>query len=619
MKKLFYSISLLVIISCTTNAQEPTPKESYYWQQHVDYTMDIDMDVKTHQYKGKQTLVYTNNSPDELTKVFYHLYFNAFQHNSQMNARLESIKDPDGRMVNTFGTKKSPVFESRITKLKDDEIGYIKVNSLTQDGVKVSYETVDTVLEVTLNKPIASGESVTFEMDFNAQVPLQIRRSGRDNKEGVALSMTQWYPKMAEYDVEGWHTPPYIAREFHGVWGNFDITLHIDKKFVVGGTGDLINPQEVGHGYEDTSKALQLPSGKKLTWKFKGEKIHDFTWAADPEYTHDIHTMENGISLHFLYKNNLDAKYLENWKKLQPKTAELMTYFSEHIGQYPYKQYSVIQGGDGGMEYAQCTLITGKRTWGSLFGVTAHELAHSWFQFLLATNEAKHPWMDEGFTVYISNKAENEILEKNKENPHEGSYQGYNYIVNQGIEEPQTTHADHYHTNTAYGIASYSKGNIFLSQLEYVIGEENVAKSLKKYFTDFSFKHPTPNDFKRTAEKVSGIHLDWYLNEWTQTTHTIDYAVKEVNKTEITLERIGKMPMPIDIEVVYTDGTIETFNIPLEIMRGHKPTNATILKDWGWAHPTYTFSVSKQVKSVQIDKMGVVADVDMTNNDYPRK
>lgn len=608
------------MVSCATTAQKTTSvKKDNYWQQHVDYTMDIDMNVNDYQYKGKQTLVYTNNSPDVLDKVFYHLYFNAFQPNSQMDARLHTIQDPDGRMVKNIGTREAPKFKSRIEKLSPSEIGYIKVNSLKQNGTEVKHETVGTILEVTLNKPIQSGESVTFEMDYDAQVPVQIRRTGRNNSEGVALSMTQWYPKMAEYDFEGWHTPPYIAREFHGVWGNYDVTLHIDKKYVVGGTGKLQNPQEVGYGYEDKNKDLKLPSGDKITWKFKEENIHDFTWAADPEYNHDVYKMDNGIDLHFLYKKNMKSEFLEGWKKLQPKTADLMNYYNEHVGQYPYKQYSVIQGGDGGMEYAQCTLITGQRSWGSLFGVTAHEMAHTWFQFLLATNESKHPWMDEGFTTYISNKAENEILGENKVNPHVGSYKGYEYVVKKGIEEPLTTHADRYDINTAYGIASYSKGNIFLSQLEYVIGEENVAKTLKKYFNDFAFKHPTPNDIKRTAEKVSGIHLDWYLNEWAQTTHTIDYGVKEVNNNQITLERIGKMPMPIDVEVTYKDGTTEAFNIPLEIMRGNKPTKARILKDWGWAYPTYTFTTSKAVQSVQIDKSGLMADIDLNNNSYSEK
>lgn len=612
--KFFLSIifAFMVLVSCSetkklTYMQNDSTVIPTYWQQHVDYTMDIDMDVNNYQYKGKQKLVYTNNSPDELTKVFYHLYFNAFQPGSQMDVRSLNIADPDGRVGD------------RISKLKPNEIGYIKVNTLKQNGAAVTFETVGTILEVTLNKPIKSGESVTFNMDFDAQVPVQIRRSGRNSKEGVAFSMAQWYPKMAEYDFQGWQTPPYIAREFQGVWGDFDVTLHIDKSFVVGGTGYLQNPQEIGHGYEDKNKELNLPKGDKLTWHFKAPRVHDFVWAADPAYIHDIFKMENGIDLHFYYKKTLDEKYLKYWKDLQPKTAELMTYFSEHVGQYPYKQYSVIQGGDGGMEYAMATLITGQRSYGSLFGVTAHEMAHTWFQFLLATNESFHPWMDEGFTSYISNKAENEILEEGKENPHSGSYKGYKNIVTRGYEESLATHADRYNTNWAYSTASYSKGNIFLSQLEYVIGAENVAKGIKKYFIDFSFKHPTPNDIKRTMEKVSGIDLGWYLNEWTQTTHTIDYGIKSVEGNEITLERIGQMPMPIDVEVTYTDGTKQSYNIPLEMMRGSKPTTAIVLKDWGWAYPTYSFKAAKTVKSVAIDTSKLMADVDDDNNVFEVK
>ena len=597
----------MCLTACKLTKNTSSVAKETYWQQHVDYTMDIDVDVKKFQYKGKQTLVYTNNSPDDLKKVFYHLYFNAFQPGSQMDVRSLNIKDPDRRV------------RDRISKLKPNEIGYIKVNSLKQNGVLVSHETVGTILEVKLNEPIKSGESVTLEMNFDAQVPVQIRRSGRNNKEGVAFSMAQWYPKLAEYDFQGWHTPPYIAREFQGVWGDFDVTIHIDKNYTVGGSGNLQNPQEVGHGYQDASQELNLPAGDKLTWNFKAPDVHDFMWAADPEYKHDVLKMENGIDLHFLYKENLDSKYLKNWQELQPKVAELMTYFSKNVGQYPYKQYSVIQGGDGGMEYAMATLITGERNFGSLFGVTAHEMAHTWFQFLLATNESLHPWMDEGFTTYISNKAENEILKENKDNPHAGSYSGYRTIVDNGYEESLSTHADRYHTNWAYGTASYSKGNIFLSQLEYVIGKENVENGLKKYFTDFSFKHPTPNDIKRSMEKVSEIDLGWYLNEWTQTLHTIDYGVKSVNGKTITLERIGKMPMPMDVEVVYQDGTIESFNIPLEMMRGNKPTTSTVLKDWGWAYPTYSFEVSKEVKSIVIDKSGLMADINSENNTFEVK
>ena len=583
-----------------------------YWQQHADYTMDIDMDVESYRFKGNQKLVYTNNSPDLLTEVYYHLQFNAFQPGSEMDIRLQNRPDPDGRMVNNLGTREKPVYESKIAKLKPEEIGYQKVLSLLQDNKKVKHELTGTILKVYLNEPVKPGQKTTFDMEFDGQVPLMIRRAGRNNTEGVSLSMAQWYPKLAEYDFEGWHISQYIAREFYGVWGNFDVTLHIDKNYVVGGTGYLQNPQEVGHGYEDKSRKLNLPAGNKLKWHFIAPNVHDFSWAADPEYLHDQITAENGVVLHFLYKNNPETN--ENWKKLQPKTAEILSFYNNHIGQYPYKQYSVIQAGDGGMEYGMCTFITGGKSFRGLFSVTAHEFAHSWFQFVLATNELKHAWMDEGFTEYFTSFAENEILKENKTNPQEGVYNAYYSLVKSGKEQPQTLHADKFAYNYAYSIAAYSKGAVFLAQLAYVIGEENLSKTIKKYFEDFKFKHPNPNDFKRTAEKISGLQLEWYMNYWTETTETIDYAVESIDKNNIVLTRKGEMPMPVDLSVTYTDGSKENFNIPLREMMGNKPTGSKVLESWAWVQPVYQMNLKKPVKSVQIDPDLRMADIDKTNN-----
>jgi hypothetical protein len=611
MRKIIFSI--ITLISFSLFSQSNT-----YWQQHVDYTMDIDMNVENFQFDGTQKLVYTNNSPDNLHVVFYHLQFNAFQPGSQMDMRLQNIVDPDGRMVNNLGTKEKPVYESRISKLKPNEIGYQKIISLKQNGKPVKYEVFGTILKVNLNTPIKAGKKATFEMKFKGQVPVQIRRSGRNNAEGVALSMAQWYPKLAEYDVEGWHANQYIAREFYGVWGDFDVTIHIDKKYTIGGTGYLQNPQQVGHGYENKSKKLNLPKGDKLTWHFKAPNVHDFTWAADKDYLHDIVQVPNGATLHFLYKNK--EKTIENWKKMQDKAVKTMQFFNKAVGEYPYKQYSIIQGGDGGMEYGMCTLVNGDVPLSSLVGTMKHEIAHSWFQFVLATNEIKHSWMDEGFTSYISALAAHHLSDhKDKPVNFERTYMTYNYIVKSGKEEPLTTQADRFNTNMAFSIGSYVKGQIFLSQLGYIIGEDNLDKALKKYFVNFKFKHPTPNDFKRVAEKVSGIQLDWYLNEWVETINTIDYAVKSVSNNSITLNRIGKMPMPIDLKVTYVDGTSEEFYIPLEMMLGKKPTSAKVLPYWGWGNPEFTFTAKKSVKKVEIDTRHLMADIDRNNNVYEVK
>ena len=587
-----------------------------YWQQHVDYKMEVDMNVDNYNYTGKQTLVYTNNSPDTLQQVFYHLYFNAFQPGSEMDVRSLNIADPDRRVGD------------RISKLSPEEIGFLKVSSLTQDGTDVNYEVAGTVLEVQLAKPIEPGQSVTFKMDFNGQVPVQIRRSGRNNAEGVELSMTQWYPKMAEYDFQGWHADPYIAREFYGVWGDFDVKITINSDYTIGGTGYLQNPAEIGHGYGEKGQKAMKPKKGKYTWHFVAPNVHDFAWAADKDYIHDMIKGENDVELHFFYKNNPDI--IDNWKKLQPVMAKLLVYYNEHVGQYPYKQYSVIQGGDGGMEYAMCTLITGERSLNSLIGVTAHEFAHTWFQFLLASNEAKNEWMDEGFTTYISNEAMIDVMDQKNPHPQASSYESYSRLATSGFEQPQTTYADRYDRNAAYGVSAYSKGAVFLSQLGYIIGKENLDKTLLKYFKDFKFKHPTPNDIKRTAEKVSGMQLDWYLVDWTQTTNTIDYGIKSVEevdgKTQVTLERIGLMPMPIDFYVTNTDGSQESYYIPLRMMRAEKPNpfpniERTQLEDWPWTNPTFTFTIDKpvgEIKTMLIDAEQKMADINKDNNIWPK-
>ncbi len=606
-----YSLSSFLLLICvfSTFAQGNTS----YWQQKVDYKMNVDMNVKNYQLKGNQDLTYTNNSPDTLNRVYYHLFFNAFQPGSEMDVRSRSISDPDGRVGD------------RISKLTPTEIGYTKPTLFTQDGEKAKFSVTGTVMVVELNKPILPGQSTNFKMEWDGQVPVQVRRSGRNSSEGVALSMTQWYPKLAEYDFQGWHADPYIAREFYGVWGDFDVRITIDADYTIGGTGYLQNPAEIGHGYEMENQKTMKPKNGKFTWHFKAPNVHDFSWAADKDYIHDIVQGPNGVRLHFLYKDKPEIK--ENWKNLQQKTSELMQYFNENIGEYPYEQYSVIQGGDGGMEYAMSTLITGERKFESLVGVTAHEMAHSWFQFLLATNESKHEWMDEGFTSYISDEAFNEVMGNKNSNPHSGSYRGYINLAKSGKEQPPTTHSDRYASNRVYGTIAYSKGAVFLAQLGYIIGQENLNKTIKRYFAEWAFKHPTPNDFIRVAEKVSGFELDWYLTDFMQTTNQIDYAIKDVTttntNTKITLERKGLMPMPIDLYVTYEDGTQEAFYIPLRMTYAEKENpfsemKRTVLENWPWAFPTYEFQIenNRKITAMTIDVSKRMADVDDGNNSW---
>lgn len=588
-----------------------------YWQQHVDYKMNIDFDTKHHQFDGKQLLKYTNHSPDELSKVFYHLYFNAFQPGSMMDVRSRTIKDPDKRVG------------SRIVGLKENEIGFQNIVSLTMNGEATKYKVVGTILEVDLPRAIKSGETVEFNMVFRGQVPIQIRRSGRNSADGIDYSMTQWYPKMSEYDKEGWHANPYIGREFHGVWGNFDVTIHMDEKYTIGGTGVLQNPGDIGKGYASDDITPEPTTNGKLRWHFKAENVHDFAWAADPDYKHDIKTLNNGTKIHFFYQ---PAEEDDKWREVQSLAVKSFEFVNANFGEYIYSDYSIIEGGDGGMEYPMATLVTGRRDLDGLFGVIVHESIHSWYQGMLATNESKYPWMDEGFTSYVEYLTLNHVLDLKQKHALDRIQKWYLQMATSGFAEPLTTHADHYKLNKVYSASVYGKGAIFLDQLNYIVGQEAFMKGMLRYYNEWKLKHPTPEDFKRIMEKESGIELDWYFEQFIGTINVVDYAIKSVdkkNKTsiELNLERKGDMPMPLDVQVVLKDGSVLNYYIPLTVMRGEKtdsnfPNLLTVSEDWPWTNPSFTVCLDVKmddVKSVQIDPSYRMADSDRKNNIYPRE
>ena len=607
--------SVLLLAVWTVSAQNG------YWQQRADYNMVIEMNTNKHQYKGKQKLVYHNNSPDTITKVFYHLYYNAFQPGSMMDVRSNSIADPDPRVTD------------RITHLSENEMGFQRIKSLKQDGHKVEYFVVGTILEVALHRPVLPHERTTLTMDFRAQIPIQIRRTGRDNAEGIAYSMSQWFPKLCEYDHRGWHANPYVGREFHGVWGDYDVTIEIDREFIVAATGVLQNAHEIGYGYSDKIKE---PAGrkKKTKWRFIAENVHDFAWAADPDFVHETFQRDDGMVLHFFFQLN---ERTEKWYRLPEVMDKAFDFVNERYGQYPYPQYSFIQGGDGGMEYPMVTLVTGERSFPSLVSVCVHELLHSWYQGVLATNESLFAWMDEGFTTYTQSKVLNYLRaegtfagQKAADFPHDKAYQGYVNFAKTGLEEPLSIHADHFVTNTAYGMAVYTKGQLYLVQLSYILGQDAFDQAFRKYYDSWKFKHPEAHDFIRILEKHSGIELDWYHDYWINTVHTVDYAIDTVfaekrKKTKIALRKIGIMPMPLDVTVKLKDGSRFIYNIPLRMMRGEKEredftAEFSVAEDWPWTHERYDLIVPHKhsaIESVEIDETRRLMDVDRANNRYP--
>lgn len=604
--------TVLISILALFSFESPTDliaQPTSHWQQRVAYEMDVTLHTERHQLEGQQRLTYYNNSPHTLRQVFYHLYFNAFQPTSMMAERNRNLLDPDGRIV------------PRIFNLGPDETGYHRIKSLTQDGQPVSFTITDTVLKVELDHPIGPGSSSVFEMTFESQVPLQTRRSGRDNREGVDYSMSQWYPKIAAYDHRGWHADPYVGREFYAPYGTFDVRLTLPAAYVVGATGLLQNAAEIGHGYS----AAPTPTDRAtLTWHFKAEDVHDFAWVADPDYIHEQFEGSGGIQFNLLYLP--DAA--RNWTQLREKVPQLFDHFNSSIGRYPYPQFTVAQAGDGGMEYPMINFIVGNTSPGSVFSVTVHEGAHEWFYGALGNNEADYSWMDEGFTSYASTKAKAFLQNgPNARANHTGAYLSMLFAQHNGYADRLNTPADWYDVNAAFSVASYSGGQMIAEMLSYVLSEPVRNAWLQNYFARYKINHPDPYDVERVAEETSGLQLDWFFEQFLNTTWPLDYAIKDLTYapdtqgewyTTLTLERKERAVMPIDLALVLEDGSVQWVNIPLSIMEGHKPVpdDWIVAAPWQWTYPTYTLKLylPQKVKDAVIDPFGLMPDRNRLNN-----
>jgi hypothetical protein len=635
MNKLIVRIEFLWLL-LTALATVSHAQQSEYWQQKVKYTMDAVLDIPNHRLNGNQKLEYWNNSPDTLCKLFYHLYWNAFRKGSMMSAGYQ-----------------------RINRLDSARMGYQKVKWIKLNGVIQNSREWETILEVQLSRPIPPGSKALLELAFDAQVPYEVgRRAGWDTISGLRFSMAQWYPKLCEYDVEGWHADPYCDNgEFYGIWGNFDVTIHIDKSYILGATGYLKNASEVGYGYEQPGTIVKRPPGSRLAWHFYAGDVHDFVWAADAHYRHLITRAPDGMTIHVLY--SLSQRLYEKgynkefqtfgkfrqfldsaWSGLAAAIAKIRPFSAKKFGPYPYAQFSILDGGDAGMEYPMATLANFDDmpilNYDAVLGVVFHEFMHQWYYGILGTNETEHPWMDEGFALYtghvlydkyenLRNKPTSSSITKAISGDIGGSYQ--TYFSGLGEEEPISTYSD-YFSGGGYTHALF-KGEIFLAQLGYIVGEDTRDKVLLEYYRQWRFKHPGPLDFMRVAEKVSGVQLGWYYMYWVDGTKTIDYGIDSVwekdGRAKIRLRKIGDIPMPIDLLIQYNDGSQELIYIPQYLMFGLKPAEdqsipRRIFEPWKFTDRNYIILLDKPVnaiKTMEIDPSRRMADIDRKNNLWP--
>ena len=591
-------------------------QQNAYYQQYAKYKMDIDVDAQNFTYTGNQTLTYTNNSPDELKVVYFHLYWNAFKAGSMMDQRVAGqAKNGDSRLqVNGI---------SRLASIPEEEEGAQNIHWIKQNGKDLKFEIQETIMKVVLDKPLKPNSSTTFTMNWDAVIPKQIRRAGRNNREGIDMTVTQWYPKIAEYDYDGWATFDYVGREFHAPFSDYEINIKIDKEYVIGAGGTLENPLEV-KGY-DQKASVKADKDNKATWKWTAKNMLDFAWAADRDYTVENFTILDGPKVFYVYQKSEKTKL---WQESKPYVTKFFQIMNASFGRYPYPSYSFIQGGDGGMEYGMCTMILGEAaSLKGLLGLMIHEGGHSWNQQIMAYNESMRPWMDEGFTSYYESLVMHQILppKEPEANPFVGSITNYRNFVKRGIEEPAVWFGDHHDNGSAYSFSTYVKGELFLVQLGYIMGEQNLTATMKEFYRQWNLKHPTDRDFLHIAQKVSGMDLKWFQNYWINTTKTIDYSVKNVEygetSTTITLENKGQVPMPIDFSILTKDKKVVNYQIPLNMTHVWKTKDIygdfKTLNYWPWTQKEYSFTIpytKSQISALGIDFSGRLADVNVGDN-----
>ncbi len=623
----FISVILVVNVSYGVGQTSGT---NPYWQQYVHYTINATLLDSIHTIDGEETLYYKNNSPDRLNKVYIRLYWNLFNKQS-------------------YGYKQA---------MRQRRYGLLTTGSMTMnecallvDGKRVSlkFNVDNTLAEVFLPHPLESDSAVTFYITWTGRVP---EGSDRAGYVGEDYDIAQWYPQVAVYDKYGWDTDQYMDRgEFYDDYGTFDVNITLPRKFIIGHTGVLVNPEDVlpdsvirrlneskshqhtFHIADFSNRVLTPADNRMVTWKFHADTVRDFAWSADPYFIWDV-AHWHGIAIHSLYFKNR-AKY---WSETAKMGRHAIRFFSEHLGMYAYKQAYIVQSPEyGGMEYPGVVFIghLGAANDHKLARTTMHELGHQWYPMMIGSNETRFGFQDEGFNTfnttlalesyygrydnsYVWTKWYQKLLAFPNTDERSERLADYLYLAHTGYEEPVMSHPDHFAEPLLQDISIYAKTTDVMFMLRYVLGDSTFWNVMKTYYDEYKFKHVYPEDFFRVAEEVSGRKdLRWFFTEWLDRTYTCDYGIKSVAsrpvqtdtgrvfENRITISRHGQIVMPLDIHLYLKDGTDYVLN--------------TKVIDWqsGEVRRTYNVYTNSPVGHAEINPGQQIADVNRLNNTWP--
>jgi hypothetical protein len=590
-----------------------------YWQNGANYIIEAELVDSTHKVKGKVTIDYINNSPEPLHFIWIHLEQNRFTEESR-------------------GTLTTPIQGNRYSG--DVDGGYTISNVKAQSGKKGTpsnnHLINDTRMQVFFNEPIApKGGRASVSMDFEYKIPVKgMDRMGRlDVEDGTIYALAQWYPRVAVFDdVEGWNIEPYLgAGEFYLGYGDFEYRITVPYDHIVVGSGELLNADEVlteeqlarmeSASQSDSTvyiispeevnnPAVTRPKQEgKLTWNFKINSARDVAFASSKAFIWDAAKIDlpsgKKAMAQSAYPRESDGD--EAWGRSTEYSKASIEHYSDWWYEYPYPVAVNVAADIGGMEYPGLNFCSYQSKGEGLWGVTDHEFGHNWFPMIVGSNERRYAWMDEGFNTFINHYSSVEFNNGEYGSTLDETRRFVGWLTNEN-REGIDTYPDVANTSNL-GMVAYMKPAMGLIMLrEYILGEERFDNAFKSYINAWAYKHPQPNDFFNHMENVAGENLSWFWKGWFYGNGNIDISIDQVvpysGDYVIVLSNRGDIPMPVQLEVIFEDGSREQVNLPVEIwQRGDQ-----------WDH---LFKTDKTIKSVVIDPEKIVADINISNDSWP--
>lgn len=596
-----------------------------YWQNRVDYQLSANLNEKTNEIIGSEILTYTNNSPDKIS----FLWLNVDQNTFKKDSRGKAVTPITGSRNGDNGQQFDGGHKIKSVKL-------ISINNGKSKEQELAFEIVDTRMKVDLPQELNSNGGITklkIEFSFISPEYGSDRMGVLETKNGKIFTMGQWYPRMCVYDdLNGWNTLPYLgAGEFYLEYGNFDISITAPSNHIVVCSGELVNSNEVytteqqkrWETASNSDKTIQIRAADEVTnpnsrpnnkstldWHFKIQNARDVSWASSAAFIVDAAkiNLPSGKKSLAIAVYPVESSGQEAWSRATEYTKAAIENYSKRWFEYPYPAAINVAGNESGIEYPSIVFCNWKSSGHDLWSVTDHEFGHTWFPMIVGSNERLSAWMDEGFNTFINTLSSTEFNNGEYKPRARNMHRGANILTNPELE-PIITAPDGIRESNL-GLLAYEKPSTGLVMLrEQVLGKERFDKAFRVYTERWAYKHPSPDDFFRTIENVSGEDLSWFWRAWFENNWRLDQGITKIKYLQnnpkrgaiISIENLEKMPMPVVLEIKTKSGKISRIQLPVEIWRRNK--------DWKFKHDS-----TEEIETITIDPDRAFPDVNPSNN-----